>query len=139
MTSFIVLSSDKDKRNDYLKKFYKKETIDPIDVTVVSIDNSVKQNVQSIGIDDIKFMQKKIFLKPLRSGNKAIVLEDAQLLTTEAQNALLKVLEEPPQKTLIFLSAATDETFLPTILSRCFVINLGETNQTMTEKEKKDF
>src|SRR5689334_21182774 len=104
MTSFIVVSKDKNKRDEFLKTFYKKYTIDDFDVTVIGIDNSVKHNTQSIGIADIKHMQKKIFLKPLKRGNKAVVLEEAQLLTTEAQNALLKVLEETPQHTYIILS-----------------------------------
>jgi len=138
MTSFIIISKDKSKREAYLKDFYTKNKVDLLDVAITSFDNSVKQNMQSIGIEDVKQMQKKVFLKPLKSTNKVVVLEDAQLLTTEAQNALLKVLEEPPANTFIILTADTKEGLLPTIISRCFIVDLGENMINISEKEKKE-
>jgi DNA polymerase III delta prime subunit len=138
MTSFIIVSKDKNKRDEYLKEFYKKHTIDVFDQTILTLDNSVKQNSASIGIEDIKQMQKKLFLKPLKGETKAVILEDAELLTIEAQNALLKVLEEPPQHTLIVLSTNTKETLLPTIISRCQLIQLEEEELILSEKEKTE-
>jgi DNA polymerase-3 subunit delta' len=135
MTSFIVVAKEKKKREDYLNTFYKKENINAFDVTVITPENTVKQNTQSIGIEDIKHMQKKIFLKPLKSKTKAVVIDDAQLLTIEAQNALLKILEEPPEHTLLILSSQTKETLLPTILSRCQLIVLEEEAIKLSEKE----
>jgi DNA polymerase III gamma/tau subunit len=58
------------------------------------------------------------------------------LLTIEAQNAFLKVLEEPPVHTYIFLLSDTREALLPTILSRCFLIDLGSEELQVTDAEK---
>ena len=138
MTSFIVISQDKTKREHYIKEFANKHDIDTFDVTIVAKDTASK-NTQSIGIEDIKQMQKKIFLKPIKSQTKAVILEDAQLLTTEAQNALLKVLEEPPAHTIIVLCADSKETLLPTIISRCQVIQLEEETRKLSEKELAEY
>jgi DNA polymerase III delta prime subunit len=136
MTSFIVIATDKTKRDIYLKDFCDKHNIDIFDQTTLTLETSVKQNTQSIGIEDIKYMQKKIFLKPIKSEKKAIIIDGAELLTIEAQNALLKILEEPPAHTLIVLSTSTKETLLPTIISRCQIIQLEEAAPQLSEKEK---
>ena len=135
MTSFIVVAKDKKKREAFLQNFYKTHEIDTFDVTILALETTVKQNTQSIGIEDIKSMQKKLFLKPIKSKNKAVVIAEAELLTIEAQNALLKVLEEPPEHTLLILSSQTKETLLPTILSRCQLIVLEEKTIQLSEKE----
>jgi len=138
MTSFIVVAKDKIKRDEYIKNFCRKQNIDVFDKTILTLETSVKQNTQSIGIEDIKQMQKKIFLKPIKSEQKAIIIDEAELLTIEAQNALLKILEEPPAHTLLILSTSTKETLLPTILSRCQIIQLEEEQPALSEKEKAE-
>ncbi|HSA83700.1 MAG TPA: hypothetical protein VLF20_02325 [Patescibacteria group bacterium] len=138
MTSFLVIATDEIKRDEYIKHFCNQQNIDPFDQTTLTLETSIKQNTQSIGIEDIKHMQKKIFLKPIKSAFKAIIIEDAQLLTTEAQNALLKILEEPPEHTIIILSSETKETLLPTILSRCQLIQLEEQQRELSAKEREE-
>ena len=59
-------------------------------------------------------------------------------MTPEAQNALLKVLEEPPLHTIIILSAATKEAFLPTVLSRCKIIAIQEEVRKLADDTKKE-
>ena len=135
MTSFIVTSTDQKKRSEYIQKYCEKLTIDPLDITTIQKDTALKQNINSIGIEEIKNMQKKLFLKPIKSPTKAIILEDAQLLTKQAQNALLKVLEEPPDHTIIVLSSDSKEPLLPTILSRCRIIELEEKKEILSEGE----
>ncbi len=138
MTSFIVVAKNKTKRDEYIKDFCDKQKINSFDQTTLTLETSVKQNTQSIGIEDIKQMQKKIFLKPIKSEQKAIIIDEAELLTIEAQNALLKILEEPPAHTLLILSTTTKETLLPTILSRCQIIQLEEEQPMVSEKEKAE-
>lgn len=138
MTSFIIVATDKSKRESYIQTFITQKKIDAFDTTTLTLETSVKQNTQSIGIEDIKHMLKKIFLKPIKSEYKAIIIDEAELLTIEAQNALLKILEEPPAHTLILLSTTTKETLLPTILSRCQIIQLEEEQQTLSEKDKAE-
>jgi DNA polymerase III delta prime subunit len=134
MVSFIVVAREKKKREEYVRNLALKENIDRFDITVVEKDTSVKATTQSIGIEAVKLIQKKIFFKPVKSSKKIVVIEDAQLLTPEAQNALLKVLEEPPENTIIIVGSETKETLLPTILSRCQLIELEEEKKKLSDK-----
>lgn len=74
----------------------------------------------SVGIDQIRELQKLLHLKvPGKGGiRRVIVLERAELMTTEAQNALLKSLEEPPADTVIILTAPASRNIKETIYSR---------------------
>lgn len=136
MTSFLIVSRDKEKRAAYAKDFCTKHEINPFDISLIEKDSTVKQNVNSIGIDDVKQIQKKVFLKPLKSKFKAVIVEDAHLLTTEAQNALLKILEEPPEHTLLILGADTKDALLPTIRSRCQILELKTELLELTTRER---
>ena len=133
MVSFIIIAKDKTKRETYIKKYAQKHAIDQFDITIVEKDTNTKPPTQSIGIEVIKQIHKKVFLKPIKSAHKLVIIEDAHLLTPEAQNALLKVLEEPPANTLIFLGTETKEALLPTILSRCQIIILEEEKKQLSE------
>lgn len=71
------------------------------------------------GINDIRELRDKVIYPPTRAKYKVYIIDEVHMLTTEAFNALLKILEEPP-KHLIFILATTEpEKLLPTILSRC--------------------
>ena len=72
----------------------------------------------SVTIDQVRNLKAHIFQKPVASKFKFILIESADKLTTEAQNALLKILEEPPSHTVIVLEAHDKSQLLPTILSR---------------------
>lgn len=70
-------------------------------------------------IDDIRELKDKVIYPPTRAKYKVYIIDEVHMLTTEAFNALLKTLEEPP-KHLIFILATTEPQKLPqTILSRC--------------------
>lgn len=72
-----------------------------------------------VSIDQIRNMQDELKVKPYQAGRRICIIEDAHTLKDQAQNALLKTLEEPPANTLIFLLAENTNAVLPTILSRC--------------------
>lgn len=80
---------------------------------------------KSIGVGEIRLkVQETVDIRPLESGYKVYVIPDAQLLTVQAQNALLKVLEEPP-KYVVFILITDDETkLLDTIRSRVVKIQM---------------
>lgn len=138
MTSFVLTSNDKKKRELYILDYCQKLDIDKFDIILINKETDTK-TTQSIGIAEIKDLHKKIFLKPVNSPVKAVILEDAHLLTIEAQNALLKVLEEPPDNTIIILSVDDKESLLPTILSRCQIITLEPVDTSFAEGEKTEF
>ncbi|TYQ16829.1 UNVERIFIED_CONTAM: DNA polymerase-3 subunit delta' [Acetivibrio alkalicellulosi] len=77
---------------------------------------STKEN--SISVDDIRKMQKDVLIKPLYSPKKVYLIEDAQKLTLQAQNCLLKTLEEPPSYALIILTTSNNDALIETIRSR---------------------
>ncbi len=83
----------------------------------------------SLGIGQIRSLQKKLALKPYSAPMKAALITQAEKLTVPAQNALLKTLEEPPANTLIILLSPSKEALLPTILSRCQMIQLTQKSQ----------
>lgn len=134
MVSFMLVSKNKSTREAYFHEFITKHAISPFDITRIEKEGDNKSPTQSIGIEIVKNLQKRLFFKPIRSITKLIVIEDAHALTTEAQNALLKVLEEPPENTFIILGTDTKEMMLPTILSRCQVIEFEEEQKKLSEK-----
>lgn len=77
-----------------------------------------------LGIAEARKIKEHFSLKPYSSKGRAVVLEDASALTHEAQNALLKTLEEPPKDAILLLAAPSDAKLLPTILSRCQIVRV---------------
>ncbi len=87
------------------------------DVDILEIDGASNR-----GIDEIRDLKEKIRLAPLRAKKKVYIIDEVHMLTTEAFNALLKTLEEPPAH-VIFILCTTEPHKIPeTIISRCFHI-----------------
>lgn len=79
----------------------------------------------SIGVDDIrKQMNDTVMVRPYSSYYKVYLVDEAEKMTQQAQNALLKTIEEPPSYAIIILLTTNQEAFLPTILSRCVQLKL---------------
>ena len=79
----------------------------------------------SIGVEDIRAqINNDIGIKPYSSPRKVYIMNEGEKMTVQAQNALLKTLEEPPEYAVILILTANVESLLPTILSRCVVLNM---------------
>ena len=78
-----------------------------------------------ISIMDIESVRKKISLKAFKGGARVCILWGAEKMSNQASNAFLKILEEPPQNSYFLLIAENQEEILPTIVSRCQIVNLG--------------
>lgn len=90
----------------------------------------------SIGVDDIRLqLNDTILLKPYSSAYKIYLIDEAEKMTVQAQNALLKTIEEPPPYAVVILLTTNEEIFLPTILSRCIRLNL----KPLKDREISDF
>ncbi|ABR46327.1 DNA polymerase III, delta prime subunit [Alkaliphilus metalliredigens QYMF] len=76
----------------------------------------------SIKINTIRDLQKDTQQKPYESRKKVYIIEKAEKMTVQAQNALLKTLEEPPSYVTLILLTANSHSLLPTITSRCQII-----------------
>jgi DNA polymerase III delta prime subunit len=117
MHSFLIVGQNQEELLGEAKKLARQRKIDPIDI-------SVFEDEKIFGIDTFRQLKEKIFLKPIRSPGKAIILDLFKGATVEAQNAMLKALEEPPPSTIMIILGKKKDAFLPTIISRCEVIEL---------------
>lgn len=87
---------------------------------------------RSIKIQQVRAVLNALAIHPLQAGGRVVLLLHADTLTTQAQNALLKSLEEPDASTLFLLSAENESAILPTILSRCRLVRLPAWDQRQT-------
>ena len=71
------------------------------------------------GVDDIRELRDRVKYAPTEARYKVYIIDEAHMLTTEAFNALLKTLEEPPEHVLFIFATTEPHKLLPTILSRC--------------------
>ena len=79
----------------------------------------------TISVDDIRSqINNDIVVKPYSSPYKVYIVDEAEKMNAQAQNALLKTIEEPPAYAVILLLTNNAETFLPTILSRCVRLDI---------------
>ncbi len=79
----------------------------------------------TISVDDIRSqINGDIAIKPYSSPRKIYIMNEGEKMTIQAQNALLKTLEEPPEYAVILILTTNVDSLLPTILSRCVVLNM---------------
>lgn len=90
-----------------------------------------------LGIEQARAIKEHFSLKPYSAQGRAVVFEDAASLTDEAQNALLKTLEELPEHALFILATDSDSKLLPTVVSRCEIINLASGHYDRLEYHSK--
>lgn len=84
-----------------------------------------KKDKATLGVEPVKDFREDMFLSSTESEYKIYLIDDAESMTPEAQNALLKVLEEPPKSVMILLMARECDRILTTIKSRAQYIPMG--------------
>ena len=88
-----------------------------------------------ISVDDIRHqLNNDIVIKPYSSKYKIYIVDEAEKMNIQAQNALLKTIEEPPAYGVILLLTTNADAFLPTILSRCITLNLKSVNEELIKE-----
>ena len=93
----------------------------------------------SIGVDDIRNqINNDMSIKPYSSKWKIYICNEAEKMTPQAQNALLKTLEEPPAYGIIILLTTSMEAMLPTIQSRCVKLNMKPVKDSVMRKYLKE-
>ncbi|MEC2074221.1 DNA polymerase III subunit delta' [Alkalihalophilus marmarensis] len=101
----------------------------------------VKTDAATLKIEQVRELQKALSYCNVESDFKMVVIEKADTLTIQAQNALLKSIEEPEQQTIFFLLSSSSNNMLPTVRSRCQLLTLkpvgrsGEENVRLTQGE----
>ncbi len=95
------------------------------DVQTIDLSSAQTPTRREIGIDQVREAQRAAALKPFEGRGRVFIFPDAPSLSQEASNALLKLLEEPPESVLLLLIATDEASVLPTIRSRCQRVELG--------------
>ncbi len=94
------------------------------DCLLIEPEDSQKQNPK-IKIDQIRAIEHLVIYRPLVGSHKVCLIDQADTMTTEAANALLKTLEDPPDHCLFLLISSRPEHLLPTIRSRCISLRFS--------------
>lgn len=93
----------------------------------------------SIGVDDIREqLIGDMQIKPYSSKYKIYIIDEAEKLTVQAQNALLKTIEEPPSYGIVILLTTNADIFLQTIISRCVKLDFKPVSDELVKKYLKD-
>ena len=95
----------------------------------------IEPDGSGIKIEQIRMLQNKILEKPIKSNKKVYIIDNSETMTKEAQNCLLKTLEEPPEYAMIILICSNENLLLNTIQSRCTKINF----QRISNEELKKY
>ena len=89
----------------------------------------------TVGVEDIRVqINNDIGIKPYSSPRKVYIMNEGEKMTVQAQNALLKTLEEPPEYAVILILTTNVDALLPTILSRCVVLNMKPVSDHKVKK-----
>src|SRR3989344_3424973 len=125
----LIVGGNSQKRLDEAAKLTGVKLEATPDILIVNPD-------PSITISKVRQLNKFLARKPISAKNNICLITDAAAITIPAQNALLKALEEPPQSAQIILLADSTAKLLPTVVSRCQLVNLGD-NDKLSEDELK--
>ncbi len=97
--------------------------------------NITEKGERSISIDDVRFIKEILSVSSQRGKARIVLIDDAHKMGIEASNAFLKILEEPYPASYIFLITTNKDALLPTIISRCFLLQF----RNLTDSEVNEF
>jgi DNA polymerase III subunit gamma/tau len=145
MQTILLSGKDKKTLKEYADRIIKniivKEKLEVFRKGVDYKEVGINDEASKISIAQVREIIIFINIKPVSGGVKVIEIFDAQLLSHEAQNALLKTLEEPPAYAQIIIHTSYFKHLLPTIISRCklYIVNKQDTFElnSMSEEEEK--
>lgn len=121
MMPIILVSQDTTLRTQKAQEYLLESKLSQNHPDVLWIDD------EKLGVEKAKQIREHLSLKPYQGQIPAVVVISAQNFTPEAQNSLLKTLEEPSSQALLILGTTSDSQLLPTILSRCQIHHLLDT------------
>lgn len=129
MITQILISSFIEKRIEEIQKILFRLEVNQNHPDLLYLNDS-----ETLGVEAAKKIRQFLSLKPFQAKGRVVVLESAHNLTMDAQNSLLKTLEEPPTNSTIILGADSDTKILPTVLSRCQIVRIR--NKGLRIKDK---
>jgi DNA polymerase III gamma/tau subunit len=141
MHSYLITGGSYENRKEKERDLCLHWNVQPYDMLQIGVE----KNKQSIGIEEIRVLTHTLSLSPRVSPVVVGIIDQAEKLTLEAQHALLKTLEEPPPKARIILETGNASVLLPTISSRCQIVQsintslVSEDEKTNTLKTLQNF
>ena len=147
--AYVLAGSEGEMLLDFAQKFIEHiiqkvtfGTTLPVDVLVVSSlqsESSQKneKDMMEIDIDQIRQLNTFLSYTAYYGGYKAVIIKDAERMNQEAQSSLLKTLEEPRGKTLVFLISSQPDQLMSTIFSRCQVIKFRAPAQKAFSRQEE--
>jgi DNA polymerase III delta prime subunit len=129
----LILTSNLKQREQYAQKILSEMSLNQNSADVLWFEEDSK-----LGKSEAKKIIEFLKTKPYSGKHKAVIVISAENLTAEAQNALLKTLEEHPQNVLILLFAISEDALLPTIVSRSEITYLRSDSGQSPEKYYQD-
>ena len=113
----IIVSQNREERDGEIWKILLTTKITPNNPDLFILDD------EKIGIAQIKQLIKHLSTKPFGQTAKSVIIFNGNNISPDAQNALLKILEEPPGDSVILIGVDSETKLLPTVLSRCLVFS----------------
>jgi len=133
MHSYIITGGSFEDRKNIERDLCHNWKAEPYDIFRINVE----EKKQLISIDDIRLMQKNLSMSPRLSPVVVGIIDQSDKLSLPAQHALLKTLEEPPQKARLILETENNSLLLPTILSRCQTISV-HTPLSLSDEKKSE-
>lgn len=116
-----------------------KKIINNCNPDVINLVRDKKKKTDSIGIDEIRQQViSSIYDRPYSGDHKVYIIDDADKMNIQAQNAILKTLEEPPSYAVLILITTNAARLLPTIISRCIVLNMRPVEDKVIRQYLRD-
>lgn len=100
-------------------------------------DDKGKQK-REIRVDQVREMTGQAQIMPNEADGKAFIIHEAETMNPNAQNALLKLLEEPPKGVVLILSTEAPAMLLPTIRSRCIELNVNQEAPALSDEQRQE-
>lgn len=110
-----------DQYKEFAKSIYSKET----NIDINNLVELIEAENENISIEQIRDLNRKVFNRPSKLKYNLYVIKDAHFMRTEAQNAMLKTLEDLPNYSIVILLTNNRYKLLDTIISRCQLISLN--------------
>jgi hypothetical protein len=129
--AYILFGQNSDLIEQEIGDFIKKLNINVVDVSIVETDTTIK-------ISQIRDLLTRLYIQPHSSKYKLVIIKNADKITPEAANKLLKIIEEPPKNVIFILSSSLEKNILPTIISRCQKIKIFNDDSILLPKESVD-
>lgn len=136
--SCLIIGGTKDERKEKAVEISNSQFLIPKErafARISNFDTILVEGETSIGIQQIRELEHKLNLRPYNSPYKSAIIHPGELLTIEAQNALLKTLEEPSESSILILTAPQIDALLPTVVSRCQIIKLPSKLEIILSQE----